>query len=76
MQQPTTTPVPKKTRVDELNELVEECFLVHRKDIIVNMIAKLENEYRQLAKLATCNRYTNSWSHEDVLGYVSNIECE
>lgn len=76
MTQPTTTPVPLRTRTDELKDLVEECFLVHRKDIIVNMLIKLESEYKQLAKLATCNKYTSGWTHDDVLKYVSDIDCE
>jgi|694.fasta_scaffold08351_20 hypothetical protein len=68
----TTTIPPQKTRIDELNELIEECILTHNKKVIVNMIFNLENDYDILAKAATNNQYREGWSRQDVLNYIYN----
>ena len=71
MSQPTTTPVPQKTRIDLIRELVEECFLTHNEEVLVKMIFNLEKDYREVAVLSTLGEYNDSWTHHQLLNYIT-----
>jgi len=71
MPQPTTTPVPQKTRIDLIRELVEECFLTHNEEVLVKMIFNLEKDYREVAVLSTLGEYNDSWTHQQLLNYIT-----
>lgn len=71
MEQPTTTPIPKKTRIDLIRELVEECFLTHNEEVLVKMIYNLEKDYREIAVLSTFGEYNDGWTHQQLLNYVT-----
>lgn len=56
---------------EELRDLVEQCIRTHNEEILVNLIFHLEKEYIDIARLATYDEYRSSWTHEDVLNYVT-----
>lgn len=52
-------------------ELVYECIATHNEMVLVQLIDTLRREYDDLAKLSTFGEYKTSWTHEDVLNYVT-----
>lgn len=65
----------KKNKIESTREdiakLVEECIMTHNEIILVELIYRLEKEYIDLAKLSTYGEYNSSWSHHDVLNYIT-----
>lgn len=61
-----------KNRKEEIANLVTECFLVHQEAVLVNLILELELDYIELANLATMGEYKSSWTHKQVLDYITN----
>jgi len=55
----------------DTEELVYECILTHNEEVLIQLINNLRKEYDELAKLSTFAEYKPSWSHEDVLNYVT-----
>jgi hypothetical protein len=51
--------------------LLNDCLISHNEDIIVQLIYRLELEYRQLAELSTMGEYKATWTHNDVLDYIT-----
>lgn len=60
-----------KNREEEIQSLVEDCILAHQEIILVKLIAKLEEEYNELAKLATFGEYKNIWTHKELLDFIT-----
>ena len=65
----------KKNKADssreDIQELVEECILTHNEIILVELIYRLEQEYVEISQLATLGEYKRTWSHQDVLNYIT-----
>ncbi len=51
--------------------LVSDCIISHQEGIIVKLIAELESDYIELAKLATMGEYSETWTHAQVLDYIT-----
>jgi hypothetical protein len=51
--------------------LVSDCLVAHQEIIIVKLIAELEKDYEDLAKLATMGEYNTNWTHPEVLDYIT-----
>ena len=51
--------------------LVNDCIIAHQESIIVKLIAELERDYVELAKLATMGEYTEEWTHEQELNHIT-----
>jgi len=51
--------------------LVSDCIISHQEGIIVKLIAELESDYIELAKLATMGEYSETWTHTQVLDYIT-----
>jgi hypothetical protein len=60
-----------KERIDILRDLVSECIITHNEEILVQLLDKLENEYIEIAKLATCGHYNSEWTHSETLDYIT-----
>jgi hypothetical protein len=60
-----------RDREEEIQSLVEDCIIAHQEIILVKLIAKLEKEYKELAKLATFGEYKDSWTHNELLDFVT-----
>lgn len=59
------------SNIDDIRALVYECMTTHNEEIIIELIARLEKQYIDIAALATLGQYTESWSHEDLLSYMT-----
>ena len=60
-----------KENRDSVESLVYECIATHNEMLLVQLIESLENDYTDLASLATFGEYERDWTHEDVLNYVT-----
>ena len=58
-------------REEILAALVTDCIISHNEAIIVRLLAELEKQYQELAKLSTMGEYENDWTHKQVLDYVT-----
>ena len=54
-----------------LRELVTDCFVAHQPEIIIRLLIQLEDEYLEIAKLATMGEYKTTWTHKQVLDYIT-----
>lgn len=58
-------------REKAIADLVSDCLIAHQERIIVKLIAELEKDYEELAKLSTMGEYTSNWTHQEVLDYIT-----
>lgn len=61
----------KESRLDAITKLVTDCVISHNEVILAQLIAKLEQEYVELAELSTDGAYNRNWTHEEVLDYLT-----
>lgn len=61
----------EEEKIKSIETLVNDCHIAHQETIIVQLIYRLEKEYIELAELATMGNYKNSWTHKDVLNYIT-----
>lgn len=58
-------------RIKSVETLVTDCYIAHQETIIVKLIIQLEEEYREIAKLATMGEYKPNWTHKKVIDYIT-----
>ena len=58
-------------RESQVERLITDCIIAHQEYILVKLILELENEYKELAKLATMGEYKDGWTHKQVLDYIT-----
>ena len=58
-------------RREKIESLVSDCIIAHQESIIVSLIQQLEEEYKELALLATLGEYKDSWTKQQVLDFVT-----
>lgn len=67
--------MPKKneqeSREKSIEKLLNDCVLAHQEAIIVQLIYRLEKEYKELAMLASLGEYQETWTHQKLLDYVT-----
>jgi hypothetical protein len=56
---------------ENIRMLVEEAIKYHKIDFLVTLIAKFQSEYIDIAKLATEDQYQISWTHKQVLDFIT-----
>jgi hypothetical protein len=56
---------------ESIRLLVEEAIKNHKIDFLVTLIAKFQSEYIDIAKLATEDQYQISWTHKQVLDFIT-----
>ena len=56
---------------ESIKKLIEECVKFHKIDFLVSLIFKLQNEYVDIAKLATDGNYQENWTHKQVLDFIT-----
>lgn len=61
----------KEQKIKAINSLLNDCIISHNEDIIVQMIYRLELEYRELAELSTMGEYRATWTHSELLDYIT-----
>lgn len=55
----------------ETLELIEECMHNNRLEFLAELIIRLEGEYIEIARIATDDNYQPSWTHLQVLDYLT-----
>ena len=60
-----------KTRSEIIRKLVNDCIVSHNEEVIIQLILKLELEYKEIAELSTFGEYTGTWTHQQVLRYIT-----
>jgi flagellar biosynthesis/type III secretory pathway ATPase len=61
----------KQSREKSIEKLVNDCVLAHQEAIIVQLIYRLEKEYKEVAMLASLGEYQETWTHQKLLDYVT-----
>ena len=61
----------KTSREKAIEKLVYDCQIAHQEAIIVQLIYRLEKEYKELAMLASLGEYQDTWTHQKLLDYVT-----
>ena len=61
----------KQSREKSIEKLVNDCVLAHQEAIIVQLIYRLEKEYKEVAMLARLGEYQETWTHQKLLDYVT-----
>lgn len=58
-------------REEEISQLVQDCLIAHQEIILIKLIVQLEKEYKEIAQLSTLGEYNPSWTHKEVLDYIT-----
>ena len=62
----------KKTKdLESIRELVHESISTHNEEFLINLIYKLQTQYKELAELSTFGEFKNTWSHKKLLDYIT-----
>jgi len=61
----------KEAKLESIRKLVNDCYISNNGNILAELILKLENDYVELAELSTDGAYNRSWTHEEVLDYLT-----
>lgn len=56
---------------ENISSLVYECISTHNEPILIELIYRLQKEYVDVAKLSTMGEYKSTWTHEQVLNYIT-----
>lgn len=57
--------------LDTIRDLVNQCIMSHNEEVLVNLIMRLEKDYIEIARLTTMGDYKASWTHREVLDYIT-----
>lgn len=58
-------------RLELIRDLVADCLVSNNEEVIIQLIYTLETEYKEIAKLSTYGEYSDSWTHKQVLDYIT-----
>jgi len=61
----------KSNKLENIEQLVYDCISTNNEIIIVELIERLQDEYIELAQLSSYGEYKTSWSHLDLLNYLT-----
>lgn len=56
---------------ESMRKLVDESIESHKIGFLVELLCKLQDDYIDLARLATDDHYQSSWTHKQVLDYIT-----
>lgn len=60
-----------KQDVDEMIQLINECIKNNNLVFLATLICKLQKDYEDIAKLCTAGNYNPSWTHKQVLDFIT-----
>ena len=60
-----------KQDVDEMLQLINECIKNNNLTFVATLICKLQKDYEDIARLSTDNNYSPTWTHKQVLDYIT-----
>lgn len=58
-------------RLELIRDLVADCVISNNEEVLVQLIYTLETEYKEIAKLSTFGEYSDSWTHNQVMDYIT-----
>lgn len=61
----------KNIDIEDIKNLVNECVKNNKIDFLCNLVYVLQNNYKDLAKLATDGSYHEGWSHSQVIDFLT-----
>jgi hypothetical protein len=56
---------------EEIRDLVYECVLTHNEEVLIEWIDQLQTKYNQICRICTDDKYTEQWTHEEVLDHIT-----
>lgn len=59
------------SKQESIEKLVADCYIAHQETIIVELIARLQEEYTELAKIITAGEYDEKWTHNQLLDFIT-----
>ena len=57
--------------LDNMRQLISESIFSHNEEYLAQLMHKNLEEYKELALLVTEGKYTKTWTHLDVLNFVT-----
>jgi hypothetical protein len=57
----------------EMIVIINECIKNDKLKFLANMIVKLQEEYQEIAKLSTDGEYEVTWTHEQLLNFLTYL---
>lgn len=57
--------------LEDIKNLVDECIKNNKLDFLSNLVYTLQQNYKDLATLATDGNYHSGWNHTRVLDYLT-----
>lgn len=60
-----------KKDIEEMTQVVKECIKNNKLIFLATLICKLQKDYEDLAKLSTEGNYKPTWTHKEVLDYLT-----
>jgi hypothetical protein len=57
--------------IKEMVVVINECIKNNKIEFLANVICKLQREYREICELSTDGEFQLSWTHEQVLDYLT-----
>lgn len=52
-------------------ELIQECIKNNKLEFLAKLMVKLQNEYYEIASLSTNGEFQPSWTHTQLLDYIT-----
>ena len=52
-------------------EVIDHCILNDKKEFLASLIIKIQREYKEIAALSTDGEYQITWTHNDLLDYLT-----
>lgn len=59
------------TKKQQTIDLIEDCMHNNRIEFLAELIIRLESEYIEIARISTDDNYQPSWTHLQVLDYLT-----
>lgn len=60
-----------KKDVEEMLKLIQECIKNDNLVFLATLICKLQKDYEDIAKLSTYGEYLPTWTHKQVLDFIT-----
>lgn len=60
-----------KKDIEEMLQLINECIKNHNLTFVATLICKLQKDYEDIARLSTDGKYQPSWTHKQVIDYIT-----
>lgn len=61
----------KDQTLQAIRDIVNEAISTGQQEFLVEIIHRLQEEYRELAKLSTFGQYNTKWTHKQTLDYIT-----